>query len=1054
MSQQHNEIAFEDELCAHLADHGWLYSANSAGYDKQRALFPEDILGWLHETQPDELAKIIKPDSTSTAQTSSENQLLDRLVKVLDAPLESGGGTLNVLRKGFSVVNAKFAMCQFRPVTSNNPTTNERYARVRVRVMRQVYYSTSNQKSIDLVLFINGVPVATLELKTDFTQGVQDAVMQYKKARLPKDPVTKKVEPLLSFGRRALVHFAVSNDEVYMTTKLDGDGTFFLPFNRGNDGAAGNPLNPHGSRTAYLWEEVLQRDAWLDIIGKFLHVEVSKAHDPITGQLLVSTSLLFPRYHQWQVVTELANTARAEGPGHKYLVQHSAGSGKTNSIAWTAHRLYTLHDADIAKVFDSVIVITDRTVLDTQLQDAIRQIESTSGFVVSVTGEEAGQIGLASKSALLAKALTDGGKIIVVTIQTFPYALKIIKESAGLASRRFAVVADEAHSSQTGATANQLKETLTQEELAELADGGEIDTETMLATQMTARADSGNISWFAFTATPKARTLELFGRRPTPEDLPKPFHVYTMQQAIEEGFILDVLRNYTAYDTAFQIATKVSKGELKPAKPGETVQSDAVLVDESQATKGLMRWVKLHPTNIAQKVQIIVEHFRANAAHLLEGNAKAMVVTDSRKAAVRYKIAIDAYLAKQGYNDLGTLVAFSGSVEDEESLPSPYTESSFTEANINPRLKGRDLAKAFAGADFRVMLVANKFQTGFSEALLLAMYVDKKLAGVNAVQTLSRLNRIAPKYGKDTSFVLDFVNEPQEILDAFLPYYRDAFLDRETDPNIVHDLRAKLDAAGVYTWGEVSACVRDWAKSSGNNAAIAHVGPARERFRNAYLGALTTTDKAKQDELDLFRKDVSTYVRVYDFLSQIIDYGDSDLEKLAIYLRLLARLIRPESLTQPIDLSDVELKVIKQKDRGSTALDLATGKAAGLIGMTAAGSGAKKDPNMVLLEEVLARINDLFADEDFSAGQQRSFVEASVRTLMEDENIVTQAKANTKPQFLESIDLQHAVEYSVLYNQSTQHKMADTFTDNLDVQKTLIELLGQLVHQLVRVSAA
>lgn len=1054
MSQQHNEIVFEAELCAHLDSRGWLYSPTSNGYDKERALFPADVLDWLRETQPDELPKIIKPDASVTAQKTSENQLLDRIVKVLDTPLESGGGTLNVLRKGFSLVNAKFAMCQFKPATTNNPKTNERYDQVRVRVMRQVYYSASNKKSIDLVLFINGLPVATLELKTDFTQGVQDAIIQFKKNRLPKDPVTKKVEPLLSFGRRALVHFAVSNDEIYMTTRLDGDSTFFLPFNRGNDGAAGNPLNPTGSRTAYLWEEVLQRDAWLDIIGKFLHVEVTKSHDPITGQLAVSTSLLFPRYHQWQVVTQLASTARSEGPGHKYLVQHSAGSGKTNSIAWTAHRLFTLHDSDNAKVFDSVIVITDRTVLDTQLQDAVRQIESTSGFVVSVTGDEAGQVGLASKSALLAKALTDGGKIIVVTIQTFPYALKIMKESTALAGRKFAVIADEAHSSQTGATANQLKETLTAEELAELADGGEIDTETMLAAQMTARADSGTISWFAFTATPKARTLELFGRRPAPDERPAPFHVYTMQQAIEEGFILDVLRNYTAYDTAFQIASKASSGQLTPAKPGEDVQPDTVLVDESQATKGLMRWVKLHPTNIAQKVQIIVEHFRTNAAHLLDGYAKAMVVTDSRKAAVRYKIAIDTYLAKQGYADLGTLVAFSGSVEDEESLPSPHTDKAFTEANMNPLLKGRDLAKAFAGPEFRLMLVANKFQTGFSEALLVAMYVDKKLAGVNAVQTLSRLNRIAPKYGKDTTFVLDFVNQPQEILDAFLPYYRNAFLDRETDPNIVHDLRSKLDAAGIYTWGEVEACVQDWVKAAGNNAAVAHVGPARERFKNAYLGALITKDQAKQDELDLFRKDVGTYVRVYDFLSQIIDYGDGALEMLAIYLRLLTRLIRPESLTQPIDLSDVELKVIKQKDRGSAALDLATGKAIGLIGMTAAGSGTKKDPNMVLLEEVLARINDLFADEDFSEGQQRSFVEASVRTLMEDENIVTQAKANTRPQFLESVDLQHAVEYAVVYNQSTQHKMADTFTDNLEVQKTLVELLGQLVHQLVRAPAA
>lgn len=423
-----------------------------------------------------------------------------------------------------------------------------------------------------------------------------------------------------------------------------------------------------------------------------------------------------------------------------------------------------------------------------------------------------------------------------------------------------------------------------------------------------------------------------------------------------------------------------------------------------------------------------------------------MVVTDSRLAAVRYKIAIDAYLTKHGYSELGTLVAFSGSVEDEESLPSVYTDGTFTESNMNPSLQGRDLAKAFAGPGYRVMLVANKFQTGFSEALLVAMYVDKKLAGVNAVQTLSRLNRIAPTYGKDRTFVLDFVNSPDDILAAFLPYYRDAHLDTETDPNLVHDIRAKLDVAGIYTWGEVDACARDWLASSGNNVAASHVGPGRERFKNAYLGALTTHDKTEQDRLDLFRKDAATYVRVYDFLSQILDYGDTDLEKLALYLRLLSRLIRAENLTQPIDLTDVALVGVKQKERGTTALALETGQALGLSGMTAAGSGGKKDPKMVLLDEVLVKINDLFAGEDFSEGQQRSFVEASVRSLLEDPKIVTQAQANSRPQFLESPDLHFAVEHAVVYNQSSQHKMADTFTDNLTVQAQLVDLLGQLVH--------
>jgi len=1033
VTAQHKEIVLETELCEYLAAHAWLYSTNAQAYDKQRALLPEDVFGWLEETQSDELAKVVKSDA-------DRNGLLDRLVKVLDTPMEAGGGTLNVLRNGFRHVNAKFEMCQFKPATSHNPTTNERYAKVRVRVVRQVYYSTSHNFSIDLVLFVNGLPVATIELKTDFTQSVQDAITQYKKYRLPRDPATKKAEPLLGFGTRALVHFAVSNDEVYMTTRLDRDKTFFLPFNKGHNSGAGNPLNPKGSRTAYLWEEVLHRDAFLDILGRFMHVETATKHDEITGAVSKSSALLFPRFHQWDVVTRLAAAARAEGVGKRYLVQHSAGSGKTNSIAWTAHRLFRLHDDQGEKVFDSVIVITDRTVLDAQLQEAIRQIESTTGYVVTVTGDEAGKEGLGAKSALLAQALAQGGKIIVVTIQTFPFALKVMSESASLAGKRFAVIADEAHSSQTGATANQLKSVLTKEELAELEDGGEVDTEDLLSAEMAKRADPGNISWFAFTATPKARTLELFGR-PGAGGLPEAFHVYTMQQAIEEGFILDVLQNYTSYDTAFQIALGASGGKLHAAKPGEQPQPDQVLVDETQATKGLMRWVKLHPTNIAQKVQIIVEHYRANVVHQCDGYAKAMVVTDSRKSAVRYKLAIDKYIAGQGYTGLGTLVAFSGSVEDIESGPDPFTEH-----NLNPSLQGKALAKAFASPDYRIMLVANKFQTGFSEQLLMAMYVDKKLAGVSAVQTLSRLNRIAPKYGKDTTYVLDFVNEPEDILDAFLPYYREARLDSATDPNLVHDLKAKLDAAGIFTYDEVEACVQGLLTEAGNNAAMAAVGPAKERYRTAYLAAVNQDDKPAKDALDIFRKDIGTYVRVYDFLSQILDYGDTELEKLAMYLRLLGRLIRPESLTQEIDLSDVELAHIKQKDRGSVQLKLDTGVAVGLKGMTAAGSGAPRDPKMVLLEEVLGKLNDLFGDEEFTPGQQQSFVEASLRSLLEDEGIVTQAMANSGPQFLESPDLNHAVTVAILSNQEVQSKIADLFISDPVVHDSLVHWLGELVH--------
>ena len=779
----YNEEPFEAEICDHLAANGWLYSENSEDYNRERALFPDDVIGWLAETQPDELAKAVDPEGAD--QSKQRDQLLDRLVKVLDTPMESGGGTLNVLRRGFKHVSASLDMCQFKPETGMNEADVEKYKRVRVRVMRQVHFSTADQRSIDLVLFVNGLPVATLELKTDFTQSVLQAVAQYTRDSKPRDCGLGDAHALRGFGNQAMVDFAVSNDEVWMSTQLAAAKARFLPFKTGRDGGKGNPLNPEGSASSYLWEKVLQRNSLLDILARFMHIESKESRDPISGKLSKSTTLLFPRYHQWDVVTRLAEAAWREGPGQRYLVQHSAGSGKTNSIAWIAHRLRRLHDAGDQKVFDSVIVVTDRNVLDAQLQDAIRQIDGKMGVVSAIDRDEVSRSDATSKSGLLAQALSDGKLIIVVTIQTFPHALKEIRESKGLKDKRFAVIADEAHSSQTGATANKLKEVLSAERLKEVEDGGEVDTEEILAAEMANRASNENISYFAFTATPKAKTLELFGRKGS-DGKPAPFHIYTMKQAIEERFILDVLRGYQTYETAFKIA--------------ETAKVEK-LVDESAATRGLMRWVKLHPTNIGQKVQIIVEHFRSNVADQLDGHAKAMVVTDSRKAAVRYKLAIDQYIEKMGYEGLGTLVAFSGSVNDPESGPEPFTETA-----MNPGLGGQDLRSAFSGSRFRIMLVANKFQTGFDQPLLCAMYVDKKLSGVTAVQTLSRLNRTYHTPSgeeKLQTMVLDFVNAPGDIQAAFEPYFVDVHLEQETAPHVVHDLAAKLDQSGISTEEEI-----------------------------------------------------------------------------------------------------------------------------------------------------------------------------------------------------------------------------------------------------------
>lgn len=1012
----HNEVVFEDEICAHLEAHGWLYAKNDKGYDRERALFPADLFAWLEETQPAPFAKALKA-------AGSEAKFLDVLATALDKPLEHGGGMLNILRNGVQFVGGgRLKMAQFRPDTSLNPTTVEQYAAMRVRVMRQVHFSTADQRSIDLVFFVNGLPVATVELKTDFTQSLDEAVNQYKKDR---HPITNgRVEPLLSFGHRALVHFSVSNDLAAMTTRLEGDKTHFLPFNTGNDGGAGNPPAADGtSSTAYLWERVWEKRAWLNIIGQLMIVETKEEWDVATGTSLRRTSMLFPRFHQWEAVTNIAAAIEDEGVGQRYLIEHSAGSGKTNTIAWTAHRLARLHVND-QKVFDSVIVVVDRTVLDGQLQDAIRQIDGGKKIVATISPEDVHKAGATSKSNLLAKALKNGELIIAVTVQTFPYALDEIRKDSALKGKKFAVIADEAHSSQSGQVSAKLKAVLTSEEVKDIEEGGQVDVESVLAAEMGERAESPNISYLAFTATPKNKTLELFGRKGA-DGKPVEFHLYSMKQAIEEGYILDVLKGYQSYDTALKIAGKASAtGE------GE--------VEEGAARKGLMRWVQLHPTNITQKVQIIVEHFHANVAHLLEGKAKAMVVTDSRKSAVKYKKAIDAFIAKRAAEDPSynyrTLVAFSGGVTMDENEvwtvewgPAPSKDDEFTEANMNPGA-GSDLAAAFKGETYKIMTVANKFQTGFDQPLLSAMYVDKRLAGVTAVQTLSRLNRTHRTAGgeqKRKTFVIDFVNKPEDIRQSFEPYFTAARLETETDPYVVVHLATKLAHAGIYTEDEVRKTAELWVRRKGNNALTAAVSPGKTAFAKRYEKALETDDKVLLNELDLFRKDVSTYVRLYDFMSQIVDYGDPYMEMLSIYLRLLERVIKDESWSAEVDLSDVVLVGVKHTKAAAADISL-TGDGE-LKGISAAGSGSKKEPKYVALQVVIDRMNDLFGAESFAESQIREFVNGLVERLLDYPDLVAQTRVNSKKQFMESQDFQAAVTEAVVENQDAHNTMADYF---------------------------
>ncbi|WP_241005170.1 type I restriction endonuclease subunit R [Nocardioides sp. zg-1228] len=1004
---------FETEICDHLAAHGWLYSAKDVGYDRERALFPEDLFAWLEATQPTAYEKALKA-------AGSPAKFLDVLTTALDKPLEHGGGTLNILRSGVQYIGGgRLKMAQFRPETTLNETTNVHYAAMRVRVMRQVHFSTADQRSIDLVFFVNGLPVATVELKTHFTQSLDEAIQQYRKDRHPM--TNGRPEPLLSFGHRALVHFAVSNDLAAMTTKLEGDKTHFLPFNTGYDAGAGNPPGADGrSATAYLWEQVWEKDAWLTIIGRLMLVETKEEWDVATGTSVRRTSMLFPRFHQWEAVTDIVSAVAEEGVGQRYLIEHSAGSGKTNTIAWTAHRLARLH-VDNKKVFDSVIVVVDRTVLDGQLQDAIRQLDGNK-IVATISPEDVRKAGAKSKSSLLATALKNGELIIAVTVQTFPYALEEIRADAGLKGKKFAVIADEAHSSQSGQISSKLKQVLTAEEVKEIEEGGEIDVETILAAEMSERAESPNISYLAFTATPKNKTLELFGRKGS-DGKPREFHLYSMKQAIEEGYILDVLKGYQAYETALKIAGNAgSEGE----------------VEEGAARKGLMRWVRLHPTNISEKVRIIVEHFHTNVAHLLEGKAKAMVVTDSRKAAVKYKRAIDAYIAKRAAADASynyrTLVAFSGGVrmnEDEvwasDWGPAPDKDDEFTEANMNPGA-GADLAAAFKGDTYKIMLVANKFQTGFDQPLLSAMYVDKRLSGVTAVQTLSRLNRThrtASGEQKRKTFVIDFVNEPEDIKAAFEPYFKNATLETETDPYVVVHLATKLAQAGIYAEDDVRKVAELWVTRKGNNALSAAISPAQHDFARRYARALEEDDKVTLNELDLFRKDVSTYVRLYDFMSQIVDYGDPYLEMLSIYLRLLERVISESTVFAEVDLSDVVLVGVKHTK--STRVDISLTGDGQLKGISAAGTGTKKEPKYVALQVVIDKMNDLFGAESFTESQIREFVNGLVQRLLAYPDLVKQTKVNSRKQFLESQDFQSAVTEAVIDNQGAHNTMADYF---------------------------
>ena len=974
-------------------------------YDRQRALYPEDLLAYYREAHRDQWERFCRHNPHDP-----ETVLLDKTARELEK-----AGTLEVLRHGFKVPGARVTLCSFRPDHGMNEDALAQYRANRLRVVPEVSYSPHAGEGeynprLDLVLFVNGLPTATLELKSEFKQAVEKAIRQYQRDRPPADPKTRRAEPLLAFKRGALVHFAVSQSAVAMTTRLQGRDTKFLPFNRGTpDGGAGNP--PPASEdeyaTDYLWKRVFDPDAWLHLLGRFLHLEKTKTQD-FHGRWHTKESLIFPRYHQWDAVNRLIGTTRAEGPGQRYLIQHSAGSGKSNSIAWTAHQLAALYDDAGNKRFDSVVVVTDRTVLDSQLQDTIYQFEHASGVVRPITRHE----GSESKSAQLAEALKSRTRIIIVTIQTFPALFEALSEHKDLQAGTYAVIADEAHSSQTGSSATKLKTILG----VERPEGEEISAEELMDAAVEARKPTKQISYYAFTATPKAKTLELFGRLPHPDqpkgpdNKPEAFHVYSMRQAIEEGFILDVLQNYITYQAAWKLAHP---------------DAESREVDARQASSRLARWVRLHEYNIEQKVEVIVEHFRTNVRHLLDGQAKAMVVTGSRQEAVRYQLATEKYIRETGYDDVHPLVAFSGSVPADESIPVEVTETSH---HLNPGLNGRDHRDAFDTDDYNVMIVANKFQTGFDQPRLSAMYVDRKLKDVDCVQTLSRLNRVFP--GKPSPFVLDFVNDADDVRAAFEPYYNTAALTDVSDPNVVYDLLRKLNEARIYEWHEVESFARAFFDPNAKSSKLFYwIKPAKQRFKTQYDDAIERVrrwqdekkkaeangdrngaQRAEQelkeagetrDALETFRKDLQSFVRIYEFLSQVIDFDDRELEQFCVFARHLHPVLETRRLDDDqIDLSELELTHYRLTKHSEHRVSL--GEEEGdysLKPVTDLGSGQARDPKQERLAEIIERLNDLFGAE-VDDRDKLTWAQNLAERVRRDETVRHQARTHSDEQMM------------------------------------------------------
>jgi type I restriction enzyme, R subunit len=991
---RHSEAAFESVIEAHFLAHGYVVLAKD-GYDSATALFPAEVLDFIKTTQPKEWMRLEALHGERTGE-----QVLGDLVKWMDAH-----GALATLRHGFKCYGRTLRVAFFKAAHGLNPELEARYAANRLGVTRQL--RSAGGAILDLAVSVNGLPVLTIELKNPLTgQTVEHAMRQYRQDREPR-------ELLFEFKRRTLVHFAVDTEQVWMTTRLAKEATQFLPFNKGCDGGAGNPPDARGYRTSYLWEEVLARDSLFDLLARFLHLQ-SEERTAEDGRKVTRESMVFPRYHQLKAVRGIETAARIEGPGHNYLIEHSAGSGKSNTIGWLAHRLASLHDAKDARVFDSVIVVTDRVVLDQQLQDTIYQFEHKQGVVQKVD----------ESSRQLAEALENAVPVIITTLQKFPFVsrqlLKMAEErgEAGtglLATRRCAVIVDEAHSSQSGETATDLKEVLGGAALAESA-RRQADEEGLagmeeLFRKMARRGRQENLSFFAFTATPKHKTLAVFGRDGAA------FHRYTMRQAIEEGFIMDVLRSYTTYASYFRLLR---------------ASEDDPNVERKKAARALARFMKLHPHNIAQKTEVMVEHFHAVTRHRIGGRAKAMVVTGSRLEAVRYKQSFDRYIAEKGY-PIKTLVAFSGTVTDDK-----VAEKTYTEEGMNGGIREKELPERFA-TEFQVLLVAEKYQTGFDQPLLHTMYVDKRLAGIQAVQTLSRLNRIHPL--KEDTFVLDFVNDREEIREAFKTYYEGAAMGEEVEPARMYELKAELDASGIYLGEEVERfCAvffkpKERQSPADHQAMNAALDPAVDRFR-----ALATED---DEEAELWRGKLTAFRNLYSFLSQIIPYQDSDLERLHAFLRHLSPKL-PKRRTGPGYQFDdeVRLQYYRLQKISEGSIELRSGTPNPLDGPSETGTAVVREES-VALSQLINLLNDRFGT-DFNQADQL-FFDQLTEAAVENDRLQQAAKANPEDKF--ALVFGAMLESLMLERMDQNESIVARFMNDAEFQRQVAARLARDAYQ-------